>query len=666
MVINIKKNSVFNERIFLLLLSIIVAGIFKDYVNSFVTCILLPETQVKVMLPAKVEVEVKTDDVTQEAREREFGFWNREVTWSGNESEGFVASCNFVKTPTEYVYIPYFEGLKEVLYSIDGNNFISHTVTEAEIVVGGVKIYPFGTSLLKVVIQLVIYALLIFLLFLLFLWLHTLLKKDALHSRFLALEYKKDKVWLIGIWVLLYIVAVIEYKFNIGLPHYIPDNAIGDQAFYWNNYIFWNGWIDFDYCATHLASFRGYTTCLFSSISRMIGNHTGLDPVMIYLLFPTFFFSWLATVIMPRLYVFATKKSVRICSVIAFTIITAFYWNSYLTLVNMDYYSVTLFFASIAYFVIAIKENKKWAAVFTGLFLGIMTNLRVQYFYAVLIIGVGSGIVYFYKNLCKRDVSSKNIKDIFIGAFQKIIRQVVLRRGYFVLILLGFLLVSFPQGIINYKQTKHIGLIPYDYDQAYSGYSISHFQFNCFLSKGMILYPRFIDDAQLATMKTQLYADRGQELEIPQCLDVYANSPIETVICFIKKLITVLDIKTNIQYQDTIDWRGTSGLAFSFVNYLILAIGLYVFFCYKKISEIEKIISALILIGSLPAVLVGQCEWRYAFPLYMLLYFAFSFHYVGEIIGNSDNYRNFCGWKFLRFVVLAELIGFTVSLTIWA
>lgn len=666
MIIDIKKNTVINEQIFLLLLSIIFVGIFKDYVNGIVTCVLLPEARVEIMLPAKVEIEVRTDDVTKDIQEKIFGSQKHEVTWDGNENEGFVAICNFAQDPAEYVFIPYFEGLKEVSYSIDGKNFINHIVTEGESSTGGVKIYPFSTSIHKVVFQLIIYALLIVLFFLLFLQLHILLKKRTVFSRFFTLVYKKDKLWLVGTWALLYIVAVIEYKFNIGLPHYIPDNAIGDQKWYWERYILRSCRIDFEYCAKMLLSFRGYTTCLFSSFSRMIGNHTGIDPVMIYLLFPSFFFSWLATVIMPRLYVYAMKKPVRTCSVIAFTIITVFYWNPYLTAVLMDYYSVTLFFASIAYFILAMKDNKIWAAMLTGISFGVMVNMRVQYFYAMIVIGVGCAAVYLYKNLSNCVGASESPKDIFTGILKKIIKLITSRLGCFAWILIAFLLVSLPQGIINYKQTKHIGLLPYDYNQAMGEYSISNVQFNFFLSNGMYFFPYFYADDQLATMKTQIYADRRQELEIVQCLDVYANSPIETIICFIKKIITILDVKSNIQYPDIINWRATSGLAFSFVNYLILAIGLYIFFCYKKITKRERIVSVFILIGNLPTVLVGHCEWRYAFPLYMLLYFAMSFHYVGEVIGDNDNYKTVCNWRFFRFLVVAELIGFLISLTIWA
>lgn len=651
----IMKNVTINSLLFLLILSVIAAGIFKDYVNGFVTLVLLPEVQVKAVLSSNEGVEIKTDDVSISTQEKIFGSVKRQIVWQELSSGEYEASFKMIASPTEYIYVPTNSGMTEIRYAVGNNEEVLQRFTETEVNAGFVKIYPFAESYSKVVCQMVIYCVLSAAMFLFALWCHVLLQKGHMFTKILATEYSRERLWFVAVWALLYMIVIIEYKFNIGLPHYIPDNALGDQGGYWATYIFKHGFIDFEHCSK-LASFRGYTCYLFSTIARMIGNHTGVDSVVIYLLFPTFFFSWLLTIVLPQLFAYATNKKVVLLQVISSIIIIIYFWNAYLTAVLSDFYSIVSLIAAITYTIAAIRKKKLGNAIVAGLSLGLAINLRVQYYYAVIFIVVVKLTIFIYHKIKKEQIA------VFVHTFRGRIRKTY---KYIIAICLGFLLISWPQGVINYK-AGHIGIIPYDSEYAYANHPTVWAQWNIFLEHGMVLWPRFIGDDQLATMKTQLYSEKAQTLNVPQALDVYANSPIETIVCFVKKMVTGLDIKSNINYPDYINWRNTSGLAFSFVNYLIISIGIYTFARYKKISKDERQMISLFFIGTIVPMMVGHCEWRFFLAAYMIFYFMFSYHFMGEIFINGEQYKQFCNEKYLQFIVFAEIFAFTFSLTLWA
>lgn len=290
----------------------------------------------------------------------------------------------------------------------------------------------------------------------------------------------------------------------------MPDNATGDQGGYWATYIFKDGLLDFDYLAT-LAAFRGYMSYLFTSMARFMGHHLRMDAVKLYLLFPTFAFSWLTTWVLPQLYQLATKRKPRLCQILLSVCMAAYFWNIYLIGALGDFYCIAMFFGFLFYLIKTVQEKKLRYAVWTGLLFGMMTNWRVAYWYELLIMLT----VYIIIRLFERPKSK-----VWIPGYLKCI---AIRMKTYVMHLIVaitcFLIIAAPQGIINYKAGR-IGLLPYDSPHAYGGYPVTWSGWNTFLSHGMVLWPQFVGDDQLMTMKSQLYADRWQELYPQQAMDV--------------------------------------------------------------------------------------------------------------------------------------------------
>ena len=228
-----------------------------------------------------------------------------------------------------------------------------------------------------------------------------------------------------------------------------------------------------------------------------------------------------------------------------------------------------------------------------------------------------------------------------------------------------FLMVCIPQTVMNYK-SGYVGLFPHDSENAYCGHPVSWSMWNTFLSAGMLLWPRSIGDDQVDSMKTQLYEEKGEIINPAQAMDVYANSPIETAVTIAKKMFIIFDYKSNVNYGTEITWRETKGLLFSFFNYLVLLVGLYILIRKKDLPFPAKVMSWLIFVATIVLSMAGHVEQRGSMTFYVVLCMFFTFVFLGEMLEDKGSYRELCDLGLYRFLAFGELVCFGISMTIWA
>ena len=656
------ENTSYQTLIWIAALAFLFCTIFKNIVNLTVTYLLLPAETVTVTLDTYTEMDIRTDDQTV-ALLNSHG-WNIDYksAFLGTESDENSFSRNFriIKSPTYYIYVALNNDISNIKCTLqNGKVTVTHEVTEEDRAAGYFKAFPFADSYLKLTLQFMLYGILFTVLFTIFYFIHLLLQRRSLFpSKYWEYECRHKKILFFSVWGILFLLSVFQYKNNIALPHYIPDNALGDQGGYWSvNLLNSYGILDFDKCK-HIPTYYGIAGYLLPSYAKFLGMHLGIDAVIIYLLFPSFTFSWLTTNILPQLYTILTGKKAKLCQILTSLLLFSFFWEGYLTLVVGDFYCATLFFSSIVYFLKMLQEHKLKYGVFAGFLFAYTVNWRISYLYETVIAAAIFLLILAVRKIICRQKMFNNLKK---KNKREILHEICIP-------LIVFVSCSIPQGLLNYSR-GHIGLFPYDSPTAYAGYPLMWSWWNTFLARGggMVLWPKFIGDDQTSTLAAQLYGDDIRQLLHPvQAIDVYANNPIETIITIIKKFFTGMDIKTNIQYPDNILWRNTTGIAFSILNYFVLAISIYTFLKWKNIHGKEKMLLWLILIGTIAPTAQAHAEWRWFLPAYVILYYIFSYHFTGEVIAEKGEYQSFCQENFFRFLVAAELFSFLLSYTLWA
>ena len=216
--------------------------------------------------------------------------------------------------------------------------------------------------------------------------------------------------------------------------------------------------------------------------------------------------------------------------------------------------------------------------------------------------------------------------------------------------------------MVNYKN-DYYGLFTHDSETAYGGHPVSWSMWNTFFTHGMILWPKFIGDNQTASMKNQLYESRSELLHPAQAMDIYAESPVETVVTLVKKTFAMFDYKSNVNYGKEITWRETKGLMFSLFNYMLLLMGLFVLVKHRKnIPSHMQIISWLIFASSVVLSLAGHVEQRGSMAFCAILYMVTTYIFGGELITDKDQYKEICDNGFWNFIVIGEILCFTLSI----
>ena len=650
----LKKDTSFKTAVYIFLLALFIVSLFKNPVNRLIVYKLLPKEEVSIILDQPAELSLKSDDVRITLPVSVDKLLYETETEDGK----YRAVFQMTRVPEQYILVGITEEIDSVSFRIGDNPEEEHTFTEEEKNTGTYKVFPFADSYLKLALSLMIYFGAGITAFCILLVIHVRLQeRKLLGAKIWEAEYKHPYIWFFAVWAIIFGIGMWQYVFQVGTPHYIPDNALGDQSRYWNTYIFDGFFFDFN---VDFPVYLGYSIFLPATLAKGFAHLTGLDPVKVYLLFPSFAISLLITLTAPRLYHYASNRPVRTISVVFFGLIVVYFWNSYVIGVLTDMYAAVLFLSVIACFVKIKRKKSILFSLLLGFAAGLMINIRLNYLYAIVFAALAILISRLYLAFHKHKAEEQETLQMN--------RKVKTDRKTAACVLLAvcaFLIVCIPQVVYNYKR-GHLGLFPYDSATAYGGYPVIWSGWNTFLSRGMVLWPRFISDDQIISMKTQLYSDRLQVIHPAQAMDVYANSPIETVIVLFKKAFTIMDIKSNINYADRIDWRETSGMMFSFFNYLILLTGGYCLINDRSIPSKAKRVILLVFLGTFVPQLVAHCEWRNGLVMYLILYIAFAYDFVGSILADKGRYAEMCRDGFFRFLAFGELLCFGISMTLWA
>lgn len=491
------------------------------------------------------------------------------------------------------------------------------------------KFYPFSTSFTPIIAKILIYLVAYLLIFILLLVLLRVSKK-ILGLPFLSIHVRVRDIFFV--WAALYIFAVVQYE--VGIPNNLG-LEVGDQGYYWSSWLLsLDQWWDPAVFASSGMHFRGYLCNLIPITSRLIGTKMGIDSFLIYFIFTSFAIAWLTAYVLPQFYELMTGQRARICQVIVFLAVYLFFWNGTLTNVLVDMFASVCFMSGIMFAEKFRKTHSLRTGCYVGFFWGIACNYRPAYQYGIYMILILSIIILIYTRIKRK------------SCFRTFIHQKRVIAGVLLLVF-AFFIVSVPQIWIN-QLRGYADILPNDYvsrsgiwlPQTSEGppreTSVLEASANMSLMYGYTGYPYIVSDAQMMTMKTQIYGG-GEILTIPQIFDVYANSPIEALIYVAKKLILAFDVKTSSSYPKDINWRESSGLIFSFLNYFVLISALYTLYFDKKVQRNERLLFICFFASLILPPMFVHVEWRYFLSSYVYLYYIFSYHFVGkEIVCEED------------------------------
>ena len=576
------------EFICFFFLAIMLICLLKGKVNSFVIS-LLPEDEVKITVKdsdnsfkdgARIRIikegnRYELFEKCKKAAEKDkWKYEKREESWTSltNKIPESVLSFKAKRLPNTFIAIRNKENGGFV--SVIGGGGVNRVVDISEESNDIIRIYPFAESCLKLVLQFGVYCILFSIILSILLSINYFFKNKEVHLPN-YLNRKARTVDVVWVWGILYFIALVLYKI-VGIPQYLN---FGDQKYYWDILLLNNGKIDMQYLAEKLFSSRGYWCHVFQTIAVYAGSIFDIDSVCIWLLFPSCFFAVLAVVIFPGYLKILNNKSAKIVEVLAFTAIFVYYWLGYLTGVVMDLPGAVTLFASILCMIYFYKEQKAAWAVLAGGCGAMSASFRTANMYGIYAFLIIAVICKVWKNRDKGFrlfIDKKFAMGILAG-------------------IAAFLIVCIPQFAINYEK-GHVGFLPYDFEEVWFGRSLVESSADSSLSWGEMVTPMSgITDKQMITMKSALYNIEAP-LGMAQIFDVFAESPLETFMFILKKILIGFDVQTNVLYplNNEVNWRDSSGMIFSFVNYFILFTGMYMLFFSKKVNKKERLVSLLL------------------------------------------------------------------------
>lgn len=651
------------EFICIFLFALMISCLFKDGVNGLVEK-LLPESEVTVTTENKKHSAAKGTKVQllfdgkggnlfeackKAARKKDWvyveGVYGESWTSLTSNSEGSTFTFNVKRTPNAYIQFSIIKagGAVSVETSKEKQLIDTSSASNGQ-EAGEIKVYPFKDSHLKLFLQFFIYFILFVAILVLLLSANFYLKNNIIHiPQFLKREVRiGDIFW---IWLLLYFMAIINYKV-IGIPNYLQ---IGDELSYWNSPLLHNGEINLKYLAGAF-SFRGYWCYVFPAIAKGIGSILHVDSIIVYLIFPSIFISVLSAFILPNLKKILCDKSAMVLETVCFLLVFLYSWTFCLTSVLMDLFGLVTLFACILFLLSYYKKEKFVHASVAGIMGAMSCSFRLANIYVIY----GFVMVLIAYKLIKkiREWNGKLNFDkhfgtgIIIGVF-------------------SFLLIMIPQFIIN-SERGHFGFLPYDGENALDGRSLIATSADVSLTIGSVVNPMYFSDDQMLTMKPRLY-DSNSPLTMTQLFDVFAESPLESFMYIAKKIFIGFDRKTNVQYPYmTPEWRSSSGMTYSFINYFVLFSGVYIVLCKKINKDERKVVALLFLTNVLPQTFTHM-EWRYIITSYTMLYYIFAFHYMSDIVLETKEYKRLAEKdNYLPFMVIMVFFMFCVSFSLCA
>ena len=524
------------------------------------------------------------------------------------------------------------------------------------------RLFPFQTSKLFFVIKAIIYLFLVIFFSSIFLGFGYMLKKQENEQGGIARAFGLIRTYFgkpitaldfFICWLGLFALAVFIYKI-VGIPNYL---VIGDESGYWNELILnmVSGKWDVAMLAGRFAP-RGYWCYIPQSIAHYIGDAILVDASIIWMLIPSATVSWLVVEIFPRLYeVMGEERRAKKLHILPILIVMITTWRECLTCVTMDLFGVVFLFAGVYYMLHFFKKRRWTSAVLAG----VLSSIAVSFRTANLL---GIVAVVFYELIMviihRRGETRKSVQGTLMGIC---------------IGLLAFVAICLPQLQVNLYR-NHPGLFPYDHDQAWFGRSLTVWSSDFAMTDYCISYPLTATDDQLRSMKESAYV-RDVPLNMEQLLDTYMESPIETLMLIGKKLVIGFDKKTNIGYPNPgpgVPWRKTRGMFFSLWNYFVLFAGLYVMIRglrkdHSQIVRKEMILALLVFVFLVLPETFMKIEWRYVFAGYMMLYYFFTFHFVGPFLQSREDRTELIeSSRFVMAFVIYAFVYFACSFTLLA
>lgn len=513
------------------------------------------------------------------------------------ESNGITISSKI--SPRKYITFLCNRGGGIVEISIDGKITLIDTYKDQE-QSDILRYYVFGDFKRIVLVKAVLYSVSFVLVFVLMCLLAHLIGKSITVPEILEKPIGKAEYLLCA--GLFFGVSLILY-YVIGIPNYLQ---AGDEMAYWItgiNIVYEKGF-SLDYLSK-LFSLRGYWCYIPQSLAILIGKELSFDASVVWILFLSSLWSWFVCGILPGMYRRMTGKETTRVHLIPIIVIMLTTWRMLLTSVMMDGLGMVMFFAFVFFLLGTFEEKNR---ILSGAAAGFCASVSCS-FRAAHIIGVVGVFLYLLIECFRRKELRRTVAGIsFFG--------------------LTFFLVCIPQLFINLR-AGHIGIFPYDQDGVYYGQSVRTWSSDYAMAHGNVAYPLLATDDQMLSMKSSRY-DNDSIMTMEQLFDIYADSPIESIMLIVKKLFIGFDQKTNIAFpgDGEVPWRETSGMLFSLWNYFVLLSGIYVLFRDKEVNQKEKWIAGLIFLLLVIPETFMKIEWRYVLSGYFIIYYFFSYHFV--------------------------------------
>ena len=656
---NITKFKIFEKiykirkiEIYKLLFSIILSFMMFSYTNKLVYK-LLPTREVTI---SSINKEKKDSYITITQNDETSRFYDLKDIFNKNtdlkekvdESNNYIIYSDNPETKISFKLkeIPNNEILFKNLGMNEINIKVGHTskiLNMANIVEEG-KLYayfPFQNSKLYFVYSIGIFLILTRVIYTIFNFLNFIVKNMKIRD--FLLKYTPKKVFIL-LYLIVCMTLTISVLGNLIPKTYFVENSkdvIWDQAWYWTmggflkNFQFKNLLESF--------TFRGYFSYLPMTLSQIINDLLKIkfnEYWSFYMLNSSLIILFLSYII-PEIYIRLTKKDVKNYQIIIIFFLFSFFWRGVYYSVLSDMFGVITFFGSILMFLNYINDKKNISAFLSGVLITIASLSRANYKFGIYVIVIIFILKYGFK--------------IF-----KIKKLNKLKNSFLIYFLLGVILTSFPQAMINFKR-GHIGLLPYDEKGAYistENLTLAEQHVNSSLGTTLVyIYPYKLNADNTALKLKNNYSKEA--INMNQVFSMFISNPLDTIILINKKLFYSIDLKTPEMYPSNYKSH-TRVYFFSFFNYWIFLTGIYLLkkrrYREKYFSKKELLLgSILIVVFTLPQLLLA-IEWRFFIIFYLIAYYIFSFKFT-EIIQNEK----FDKFKYLNFIILGEILFFVLS-----
>lgn len=655
----------------LFLISILIGSCFFSYVNKIVEEI-VPEKEVKIIVQQRAEGtpggnevwivqqagEGKNDLFTYCNNGEKTGIWEyRDAKQYGYGNNILISHGNNAGSILTF-YCPELLNSQLIIWKNGSSGIITLQVgnVSSEInlyseVEGGelYNIFPFKESKIALGLKVVIYIWIFIGIFIILLLLYIFLYFGVKMPKWITREYNYK--YVIILLLILYIYDVIQYK--LGIRNFLE---FGDQLYYWNlTNFFTNGKWDMQRFAAETVTFRGYLCNFIPFSSKIIGNAIKIDAVYFYFIFTAGAAAYLLGYVLPKLHELLSNYKIKVYQAILMIAVFVFFWNGMLTAVLMDLLSISCFMSGLMFFIWYAKEKKLHFIALSGALLAVSIMFRYNYLHAMIIIFLYIVCIIFLKILSKISsqtrknfswVNGVSFKDIGLGI---------------IVFAVAFTVVCIPQIQIN-SARGHAGMLPYDAIGSWvePDFTLSEVSANWNFTNGITGYPYVIPDKQVSAIKSS-YSDLNAMLTTSQLFDMLLSRPADTLIYIGKKLFTGFDVKTNIVYSDTTNFKGSIYYLFSTLNYIILACGVFGVFALKSNKKEKLVFGFIFLTLILPQAYV-HVEWRYFIVGYLSLYY-FAIYKFGRIIEDNILFQKIVSGKYMYYlfgyVFLSQWISFT-------